>query len=795
MTLVRDNGSDAPPIALSVRPVVFRGGIAESTAAFLAMPGPVVCSVEVDPENDIVESNENNNIRRIPVEIPTVLFRLDIEPIMIDTAQNANMLNGVLEIANVGPDALRFPYASVQFHLDGDPIRVLWHVEQEPASGAQEREEAPLPLVPVLPGDVRPLPFSLHADLLSGEHVLQADLDEFALHRKAFFHTGPPPPTDNLKPLADAASLAPVRVTPTATDPNIHILLENETWRTFSDIPVLAGVEVLPSPVMTEQLTDAAGAPIRLWDLEVVLHFRPGINLPADRVEELTRRLIDQWYVETAWPLSDVEEILENGLLPDPDAPHRVAVRLAADTRARSLLRVRLPIARFRDEAPPFYAPSPPLPVVVEFSAQLLPPPAPRDENTPAVHLVYRAAIPLFQVGRLPAVGFLAVSPDTVDLVTAMVDPDNLIPEIDEEDNSTEITGSHGTAVFRAEASIDWTAPDTAQRPQLQLTVHGTLVNDGETDLVLDFPTALQMDFAWGDRYRWSDGRIFIEAFTRVEIPAGEEHTWEISVPLRVLWRTVLPTGMRSKRTRELPPELVLTVELVGTDFHDKAPVRLPGGHTLLDENNDLLPDAWTDVFLELSGDEGQTSDDESVTTGDPDGDGWDNLLEFLHGTNPVDPDDLPDGRLFPLHLFPGWNLISLPVAPEDAEPDALFGDATLGDVWEWSTSQDAPNGKYLPAKHIVPHTAYWVFAPTTADLQVPGAPHQTARLQLHAGWTLSGAGGPLRISERTRTALAIWGWDAEHQRYTPVSDGLMREGVGYWISAPEAVDLNLTGQ
>ncbi|NOY82343.1 MAG: hypothetical protein GXP31_15190 [Kiritimatiellaeota bacterium] len=783
------DGSTRAGVA-ALRPVFFRNGSAEAAVGFLASPGAAAFAVEIDPDDQVHESDETNNVLRTAVDVPPVLFRLSAEAAPTSAGgANAAAVRGVLEIGNFGNGPVRFLYRSVSFRLDGASVRVVWHVDT-----AHDAAQAPGISVP--PGAVLPLPFSLDGPVASGDHLLEADLDSFNLHCKARFRTGPPPPAVNLTPLPADANATAVRVEPSTGDPNIRILLENDAWNAFSDVPLLAEVEIVPAPVMA----NADNGLFRLWDLEIVLRGRRDLSNSGPRVQALAERLAREWYVEDAWPLPApilIEDEPERGLhfsdfLPGLQREWRVAVRLDREAPPRSLLRVKLPVERIMDTTVNVEGSIlPPLPVVVEFAAELLPPPVPRDGEGIPASFFYRAATPLFHVGRLPAIGFLPLRTDTDMRILAAVDPENRIPESDEEDNKCEVPADPGPgkAEFRAEAFVHWTAPDTALLPNLELTVVGTLNNNSDAPVVLEFPTSLQMDFSWDDRYRWSSGRFFLEMLTTVEVPAGEQHTWEISVPLRELWRAVVPANPAPDGSRMLPT-LNLLVELVGTQYRDEVRARLPGNAPALDADGDLLPDAWADAFLGDSDAPGSETAEE-----DADGDGWDNLFEFLHGTDPINPDDLPDGRLFRLRLLPGWNLISLPVAPEQPEPDALFGDAVLGDIWKWVASSDAPGGEYRPTDRIEPHAAYWVFARREVDLRIPGAPHQTARLRLRPGWTLSGAGGPVRLNSITRARLTVWRWDAEHQRYEPVPDGLMEEGAGYWISAPETVDLNLTGQ
>jgi hypothetical protein len=72
------------------------------------------------------------------------------------------------------------------------------------------------------------------------------------------------------------------------------------------------------------------------------------------------------------------------------------------------------------------------------------------------------------------------------------------------------------------------------------------------------------------------------------------------------------------------------------------------------DDDDDGMPDAW-----EITHGLDPLTDDSAL---DPDGDGHTNLKEYQAGSDPRDPDSRP--VQVTLHLFPGFNLIGIPVNP-----------------------------------------------------------------------------------------------------------------------------------
>jgi len=151
----------------------------------------------------------------------------------------------------------------------------------------------------------------------------------------------------------------------------------------------------------------------------------------------------------------------------------------------------------------------------------------------------------------------------------------------------------------------------------------------------------------------------------------------------------------------------------------------------------------------------------------------------------------------FTLELEPGWNLVSLPIAPDDPLPQAVFGGVSLGTVWEYAPEQ----GCYVEAEQIQPGRGYWVYAPVPAGwaddplppLTVTGSNTRGITVPLHAGWNLLGPISyepygalpvPLTMSSGTRVqAGTVWAW--RDNRYYQVDS--LPCGTGAWVRSPEA--------
>ena len=146
----------------------------------------------------------------------------------------------------------------------------------------------------------------------------------------------------------------------------------------------------------------------------------------------------------------------------------------------------------------------------------------------------------------------------------------------------------------------------------------------------------------------------------------------------------------------------------------------------------------------------------------------------------------------FTLRLDPGWNLVSLPILPEDPSPAAVFGDARLGAVWEY----DAGRGSYVEARSILPGRGYWIYAAAEPDregddpppLVVTGTHVREVTVPLGAGWNLLGPisyepyaalPAPIRFDSGERNeAGPVWIW--RDLRYRAVDS--LACGSGAWV-------------
>jgi hypothetical protein len=129
------------------------------------------------------------------------------------------------------------------------------------------------------------------------------------------------------------------------------------------------------------------------------------------------------------------------------------------------------------------------------------------------------------------------------------------------------------------------------------------------------------------------------------------------------------------------------------------------------------------------------------------------------------------------ISLATGWNLVSTPVAPNDASPQAVFGDLG-GDV---RTYED---GEQVPASSIEVGKGYWVFNPGAAtSVVVIGTAAGSGSVALAAGWNVIGVGAEVAVPAGAIARQQV-GDDY-------VSVDSLEPAVGYWVFVNEATTLS----
>jgi len=154
----------------------------------------------------------------------------------------------------------------------------------------------------------------------------------------------------------------------------------------------------------------------------------------------------------------------------------------------------------------------------------------------------------------------------------------------------------------------------------------------------------------------------------------------------------------------------------------------------------------------------------------------------------------------FTLDLRAGWNMISFPVQPDNADPDSIFSGYYV--MYKW----DAGNRKYVqcggsgfePDENIAPGKGYWVNVLAGENVVVSGTPADDLTLSLSTGWNLIGAplgGANIANPDDTPDGSVLpsaYTWNAENKKY--VSTQQLVAGKGYWVNALNNCVLRLPG-
>ncbi len=164
------------------------------------------------------------------------------------------------------------------------------------------------------------------------------------------------------------------------------------------------------------------------------------------------------------------------------------------------------------------------------------------------------------------------------------------------------------------------------------------------------------------------------------------------------------------------------------------------------------------------------------------------------------------------IELFPGWNLISLPLIPDDSSIEAVLGEATVDIVWGYDpvNSPDDPWARYVPGlieddlTEMVDGMGYWIYMTSPATLTVPGVempepPALPPTYDVVSGWNLIGFKSIQDIDNDVYLAnidyTVLWGYETiggyfsvhpmnEHPGVPEINVGDMEVAHGYWLWA-----------
>jgi len=122
--------------------------------------------------------------------------------------------------------------------------------------------------------------------------------------------------------------------------------------------------------------------------------------------------------------------------------------------------------------------------------------------------------------------------------------------------------------------------------------------------------------------------------------------------------------------------------------------------------------------------------------------------------------------------LKAGWNMVSVPVVPDDTSVSAVFPGAEAVYTWDPATKS-----YYMPTD-VEPHKGYWVAVTADTDITVTGAIVSNWTSSLTAGWNMIGS---------------IYGKDVDFSDPDDVPDGSVEAPAYWWNPSTRSYDLVYT--
>jgi hypothetical protein len=167
------------------------------------------------------------------------------------------------------------------------------------------------------------------------------------------------------------------------------------------------------------------------------------------------------------------------------------------------------------------------------------------------------------------------------------------------------------------------------------------------------------------------------------------------------------------------------------------------------------------------------------------------------------------------LDMKQGWNLISLPLEPPDADPGAVLSSISGSYNSVWAFEPGAGWTVYAPGvpiglERMEPDRGYWIKMDERGSLIVQGEDPEQTDISLRGGeWNLVGYSS--RTSRNAENCMSqvedsinsVWEYDAKDETWFIYMPGgpsnleVMRPGVGYWMKADQECvwDINATTQ
>jgi len=143
--------------------------------------------------------------------------------------------------------------------------------------------------------------------------------------------------------------------------------------------------------------------------------------------------------------------------------------------------------------------------------------------------------------------------------------------------------------------------------------------------------------------------------------------------------------------------------------------------------------------------------------------------------------------KKFTFNLKSGWNLISLPVIPENNTIEYLFGDNVFKNAYTWNPI----TRKYESTNKLKPGKGYWILAYKDFNATIIGEPLIECEIKLEKGWNLIGSIiDPNNVIEYPENLIYpnIYIWNSISKCYEVKSN--ICPGCGGWMLAYEKCNI-----
>jgi len=149
------------------------------------------------------------------------------------------------------------------------------------------------------------------------------------------------------------------------------------------------------------------------------------------------------------------------------------------------------------------------------------------------------------------------------------------------------------------------------------------------------------------------------------------------------------------------------------------------------------------------------------------------------------------------LHLYPGWNMVSIPVPLKPGENTAAIFSGIAVDGHSIFTFSPSAGWQTLNQYSVIqPTDAYWIYSELETTIPIYPGTSTGMQKQLTTGWNLIGIPGSDQVSvENILSGAPGWvyliSYEAEKQRYQdPITNDaqsgtsgiLLEPGTGYWV-------------